>query len=86
MLSLHLSGLIDKMRLKAKDKKWDKKTEEHFNKELKKLQRMNPQLGEFGVQRSYIETLLELPWNEFTEDHFDLNKAKKIFEGPLIGV
>ncbi|MBG40218.1 MAG: endopeptidase La [Flavobacteriales bacterium] len=77
---------IDKMRLKAKDKKWDKKTEEHFNKELKKLQRMNPQLGEFGVQRSYIETLLELPWNEFTEDHFDLNKAKKILNRDHFGL
>ena len=62
---------IEKMRLKAKDKKWKKNTEKHFFKELKKLQRMNPQLGEYGVQRSYIETLLDLPWNEFTKDHFD---------------
>ena len=77
---------IEKMRLKAKDKKWSKNTEEHFFKELKKLQRMNPQLGEYGVQRSYIETLLELPWNEFTKDHFDLNKAKRILDRDHFGL
>ena len=77
---------VEKMRLKGKDKKWDKKTEEHFNKELNKLQRMNPQLGEYGVQRGYIETLLELPWNEFTKDHFDLNKAKKILNRDHFGL
>ena len=77
---------VEKMRLKGKDKKWDKKTEEHFNKELNKLQRMNPQLGEYGVQRGYIETLLDLPWNEFTKDHFDLNKAKKILNRDHFGL
>ena len=77
---------IEKMRLKAKDKKWSKNTEEHFFKELKKLQRMNPQLGEYGVQRSYIETLLELPWNEFTKDHFELNKAKRILDRDHFGL
>ena len=77
---------VEKMRLKSKDKKWNKSTEQHFSKELKKLQRMNPQLGEYGVQRGYIETLLELPWNEFTKDHFDLDKATRILNRDHFGL
>ena len=69
---------IENMRKKGDEKKWNKKTKLHFEKELKKLQRMNPQVGEYGVQRTYVETLLDLPWNEFTKDTFNLKKAERI--------
>ena len=77
---------IENMRKKGVEKKWDKKTKNHFEKELKKLQRMNPQVGEYGVQRTYVETLLELPWNEFTEDQFNLKKAERILNKDHYGL
>jgi len=77
---------IENMRKKGKGKKWDKKTKSHFEKELKKLQRMNPQVGEYGVQRTYVETLLDLPWNEFTKDQFDLKKAGRILNKDHYGL
>lgn len=71
---------IDEMREKAKLKKWDEKTGAHFNKELSKLQRTNPNSPDFGIQRNYIELFLELPWNEFSKDKFDLKRAQKILD------
>ena len=44
---------------------------------MKKLQRMNPAMADYSVQRAYLELILELPWNEYTKDHFDLKRAKK---------
>ena len=77
---------IENMRKKGDEKKWNKKTKLHFEKELKKLQRMNPQVGEYGVQRTYVETLLDLPWNEFTKDTFNLNKAERILNKDHYGL
>ena len=77
---------IENMRKKGKKKKWEKKTKDHFEKELNKLQRMNPQVGEYGVQRTYVETLLDLPWNEFTEDQFNLKKAERILNKDHYGL
>ena len=71
---------IDEMRVKAKSKKWNEKTAEHFNKEIAKLQRTNPNSPDFGIQRNYIELFLELPWNEFSKDKFDLKRAQKILD------
>ncbi len=71
---------IDEMREKAKLKKWDEKTGTHFNKELSKLQRTNPNSPDFGIQRNYLELFLELPWNEFSKDNFDLKRAQKILD------
>ncbi|WP_320814885.1 endopeptidase La [Flavobacterium sp.] len=71
---------IEEMREKAKLKKWDEKTGAHFNKELSKLQRTNPNSPDFGIQRNYIELFLELPWNEFSKDKFDLKRAQKILD------
>jgi ATP-dependent Lon protease len=68
---------IDEMKKRAKTKKWDGEIKKHFEKELSKLQRMNPQVSEYSVQRNYLDLLLDLPWNEFSEDKFDLIKAKK---------
>jgi len=77
---------IDEMREQAKSKKWPKKVGETFNKELSKLKRMNPQAPDFTVQRNYLELLLELPWGEYTEDNFDLNRAEKILDRDHFGL
>lgn len=77
---------IEDMRKKAKAKKWDEKIAEHFDKELSKLQRMNPQVAEFAIQRNYLELLLELPWNEYSKDKFDLNNAQKVLNKDHYGL
>lgn len=77
---------FEEMRKKAKSKKWDNKIQEHFDKELSKMQRMNPQVAEFSIQRNYLELLLELPWNEYTVDKFDLKNAKKILDKDHYGL
>ena len=77
---------IDEMKKRAKTKKWDGEIKKHFEKELSKLQRMNPQVSEYSVQRNYLDLLLDLPWNEFSEDKFDLIKAKKILNRDHFGL
>jgi ATP-dependent Lon protease len=77
---------IEEMRVQAAKKKWNKNISIAFEKELKKLQRMNPSMSDYAVQRSYIELILELPWNEFTSDNFDLNKARKILDRDHFGL
>ncbi len=77
---------IDEMRQKAKTKKWDEKTQKHFEKELSKMQRMNPQAPDFGIQRNYLELILDLPWNHFSKDNFDLKRAQKILDRDHFGL
>ncbi len=77
---------VDEMREKAKKKKWGKKVKEHFTKELSKMQRMNPQVAEYSIQRNYLELFLELPWNEFSKDKFDLKRAQKILDRDHYGL
>jgi len=77
---------VNEMVEKAKEKKWSKKVEAHFNKELSKLQRMNPQVAEYGIQRNYLELFLELPWNDYSKDSFDLKKAQKILDRDHFGL
>lgn len=77
---------IEEMRQKAKTKKWNEKTKTQFDKELAKLQRMNPQVAEYGVQRNFIELLLELPWNHFSKDNFDLKRAEKVLHRDHYGL
>lgn len=77
---------LDEMRVKAKAKKWDKEVKEIFDKELGRLQRMNPQMAEYSVQRNYLDLLLELPWNVYTKDVFDLKKAQKILDRDHFGL
>ena len=57
-----------------------------FDKELRKLQRMNPSMSDYAVQRSYIELILDLPWDDVTKDNFDLNKARKILDRDHFGL
>ncbi len=77
---------IEEMRGRSKKKKWNDEVAKHFEKELGKLQRMNPQVAEFGIQRNYLDLLLELPWNEFSKDKFDLKRARKILDRDHYGL
>jgi ATP-dependent Lon protease len=77
---------LEEMRKKAKSKKWSKEVGETFDKELNRLRRMNPQMAEYGVQRNYLELLLELPWGEYSEDLFDLKNAQKILDRDHFGL
>jgi ATP-dependent Lon protease len=74
------------MRQKAKTKVWDEKTKKHFEKEISKMQRMNPQAPDFGIQRNYLELFLELPWNKYSKDNFDLKRAQKILDRDHFGL
>ena len=77
---------IKEMETRASKKQWAKKVEEHFNKELDKLARMNPNASEYSVQMNYLDTLLELPWNEYSKDHFDLKRAQKVLDRDHFGL
>jgi ATP-dependent Lon protease len=71
---------INELRARAAKKKWSKTVADTFEKELTKLQRINPAAMEYSMHTTYLETLVELPWNEFTPDGFDLKKAQKILD------
>ncbi|MFK7833977.1 MAG: endopeptidase La [Winogradskyella sp.] len=77
---------IEDMKTRAKNKKWDKKVKAHFDKELAKMQRMNPQVAEYSIQRNYLDLFLDLPWNEFSKDKFDLKRAVKILDRDHFGL
>ncbi len=77
---------LEEMRKKAKTKKWNKEVGLTFEKELNRLKRMNPQAAEYGVQRSYLEFLLELPWGIYSEDKFDLKQATKVLDRDHFGL
>jgi len=77
---------IEQFRKRGEQKKWSKATAAHFNKELDKLLRVNPASAEYPVAMNYVELMLELPWGEFTEDDFDLNRAKKILDKDHFGL
>jgi ATP-dependent Lon protease len=69
---------IVEFKEKAKNKKWGKEVQEVFEKQIAKLQRMNPNAAEYAIQTNYLELLLELPWNEYTADDFNLKNAERI--------
>ncbi len=77
---------LNELREKARKKKWNEKVAEVFEKEIGKLQRMNPMAMEYSIQLNYMETLVELPWDEFTEDRFDLKQAQKILDDDHFGL
>ncbi len=77
---------FNEMSQRAKTKKWDETTQKHFEKELSKLRRMNPQAPDFSIQRNYLDLFLDLPWNEFSEDNFDLKRAQKILDRDHFGL
>lgn len=77
---------LQNLRERAFGKKWPEDVHIAFNKELDKLQRMNPAAAEYSVLLNYAELLLELPWNEFTEDNFDLKFAQKVLDQDHFGL
>lgn len=77
---------VKSLKEKSVKKQWSKEVKEVFEREMIKLQRMNPQAAEYGIQLNYLETLVELPWNEFSVDNFDLNNAMKILNQDHFGL
>jgi len=77
---------IAELKEKASTKKWNDEIAEKFEKELGRLQRMNPQVAEYSVQRNYLDLLLELPWEEYSTDLFDLKRAQKILDRDHFGL
>ncbi len=77
---------IEEMRVLAKAKKWSKEIAQTFDKEIGRLQRMNPQVAEYSVQINYLDLLLELPWEQYSEDLFDLKRAQKILDRDHYGL
>ena len=77
---------IEEMKSRAEKKSWNTKVATHFNKEIGKLQRMNPQVAEYSIQRNYLDLFLDLPWDSFSEDNFDLKRAQKILDRDHFGL
>ena len=77
---------VDNLRQRGSKKKWAKDIGDHFNKELDKLARINPAAADYSVQINYLELLLDLPWNEFTKDNFDLKRAQKVLDKDHFGL
>ena len=77
---------ISEMKKRADVKPWDDNTKIHFDKEIGKLQRMNPQVAEYSIQRNYLDLLLDLPWNKFSKDKLDLNRAQRILNRDHFGL
>ncbi len=77
---------IDKMREQAKKKNWSKEVGELFEKELSKVERLNPAVAEYSVQMTYLQLMLELPWNDVTKDNLDLECARKQLDDDHFGL
>ena len=77
---------IQELINKAKDKNWNQDIKSHFEKELSKLKRMNSQVAEYSVQRNYLDLIVDLPWENYSEDNFDLDKAQKILDKDHFGL
>lgn len=77
---------IEKLRKRGAEKKWSKQAAEHFAKELDKLQRTNPQAPDFPIAMNYAEFMLDLPWDDYTTDNFDLKNARKVLDKDHFGL
>ncbi|RMZ51146.1 endopeptidase La [Flavobacteriaceae bacterium PRS1] len=77
---------VEEMKTRAKKKKWNNDVAKHFDKEISKMQRMNPQVAEYSIQRNYLDLILDLPWNKFSKDKFDLKRAKRILDRDHYGL
>lgn len=71
---------------KAAKKKWNEDTEKIFQKEFDKLSNLNPQSPDYSVQVNYLQTMVNLPWNEFTKDDLDLKRAKRVLDRDHYGM
>ena len=77
---------LDAIRSRGAKKKWGKEINEQFNKEMSKLNRMNSSSPDYAVVMNYVETLVDLPWAEYTKDNFDLKKAQKVLDTDHFGL
>lgn len=77
---------IEELEKKAKAKKWSEPIAKTYKNEIKKLRRMNPQAAEFSIQLNYLDTFVNLPWNEYTKDNLDLKNAQKILDEDHYGL
>lgn len=80
------SETFKKLEERAKEKKWPDKVKEAFDKELNKAKRLNPQIGEYSVTLNYLELMLDLPWDTYTDDNFDLKKVRKVLDEDHYGL
>lgn len=77
---------IEELLEKAKQIPWKDEVEEHFQKEIKRLQRHNPSSPDYNVQRNYLDFFTDLPWDTYTKDIFDINKAQKTLDKAHFGL
>lgn len=77
---------IEELNRKASEKKWTKPVRDHYDKEVAKLKRMNPQVAEYSVQMNYLDLLVDLPWDDYTTDNYDLKKSKEILDADHKGL
>lgn len=77
---------VEEMRNRARGKKWSKDVAEQVEKDLKKLQRLNPQVPDYSIQRNYIETVLDLPWDHYSDDQFNLDRAEQVLDKDHYGL
>ena len=77
---------VKKLQLRAKKKKWPEEVAAHFEKELKRIRRMNPQVAEYSIPLNYLELMLDLPWNKYTKDNFELKKVKTVLDKDHFGL
>ncbi|MFO8087361.1 MAG: endopeptidase La [Bacteroidales bacterium] len=77
---------INELKAKAEKKNWSKEAKETFEKELAKLDRMNPAVPEYSIQLNYLEFMTNLPWNEFSDDNLHLSRAQKVLDEDHYGL
>lgn len=77
---------VNELKEKALSKKWNEEVAQYFDKEIAKLARMNPHAPDYSVQLTYIELMIDLPWNEYTTDNFDLKNAQSVLDADHFGL
>lgn len=77
---------VEDLLKKGSEKKWKPEVEEHFQKEIGRLQRQNPNSPDYNVQRNYLDFFTDLPWETFTKDTFDIEKAEKVLDKAHFGL
>ncbi len=80
------SDVVNKLRQRARGKNWDEKVRDLFMEELEKLEQMNPQVADYGIQLNYLNTILDLPWGVYTKDNHNLTNAKRILDKDHYGL
>ncbi|GAB6011726.1 endopeptidase La [Viscerimonas tarda] len=77
---------VEEFKIRASKKKWSAEVAEAVDKEIRKLERLHPQSPDYSTQFSYLQTILDLPWNEYTKDNFNLKHARKVLDRDHFGL